>query len=54
LYIDPLEPEAGHYVHKFPARALEKFSLNPCTRLLYDAGAIQIYDLSQIENGTCS
>ena len=54
LYVDPLEPEAGHYVHKFPARALEKFSLNPCIRLLYDAGAIQIYDLSQIENGTCS
>jgi len=54
LYIDPLEPEAGHYVHKFPARALEKFAVNPCIRLLYDAGAIQIYDLSKIENGTCS
>jgi hypothetical protein len=54
LYIDPLEPEAGHYVHKFPARALEKFAVNPCIQLLYDAGAIQIYDLSKIENGTCS
>jgi hypothetical protein len=54
LYIDPLEPEAGHYVHKFPARALEKFAANPCIQLLYDAGAIQIYDLSKIENGTCS
>jgi hypothetical protein len=54
LYIDPLEPEAGHYVHKFPARALEKFSSDPCIRLIYDAGAIQIYDVSQIESGTCS
>jgi len=54
MYIDAVEPEAGHYVHKFPARALQKFSSNPCIGLVYDAGPIQIYDLSQIENGTCS
>jgi hypothetical protein len=54
LYIDALEPEAGHYLHVFPARALEKFSSDPCIRLIYDAGAIQIYDVSRIESGTCS
>ncbi len=54
LYVNPLEPEAGHYVHPFPAKALEKFSSDPCIQLIYDAGAIQIYDLSQIERGTCS
>ena len=54
LYIDALEPEAGHYLHVFPARALEKFSSDPCIRLIYDAGAIQIYDVSKIESGTCS
>jgi hypothetical protein len=53
-YFDALEPEARQYLHSFPAPALEKFSSDPCIQLIYDAGPIQIYDLSQIERGTCS
>ena len=53
-YIDPTEPEARQYLHSFPAPALAKFASNPCVRLIYDAGPIQIYDLSQIERGACS
>jgi hypothetical protein len=53
-YVDALEPEARQYLHSFPAPALEKFSSDPCIQLIYDAGPIQIYDLSQIERGTCS
>ncbi len=53
-YFDPVEPEARQYLHSFPARGLEKFSSDPCIKLIYDAGPIQIYDLSQIESGTCT
>jgi hypothetical protein len=53
-FLDPSEPEAFHYQHAFPAQGLEKFSSDPCIRLIYDAGPIQIYDVSQIEKGICS
>jgi hypothetical protein len=53
-YLDPTEPEARKYRHSFPAAALEKFSSGPCTKLIYDAGPIQIYDVTQIESGACT
>jgi hypothetical protein len=53
-YVHTQEPDAGHQSHPFPARALEKFSADPCIQLIYDAGPIQIYDASQIESGACS
>jgi hypothetical protein len=53
-YVHPQEPEAGHQSHPFPARALEKFAADPCIQLIYDAGPIQIYDVSRIESGACS
>lgn len=52
-YLDPIEPEAHQFLHSFPAAALEKFALDPCTSLVYDAGPIQIYDVSKIESGAC-
>ena len=54
FYFNSFEPGAHLYLHEFPAQALAKFSSNPCIRLIYDAGAIQIYDASRIESGTCS
>lgn len=53
-YVHTQEPEAGHQSHPFPAKALEKFSADPCIQLIYDAGPIQIYDASRIESGACS
>jgi hypothetical protein len=53
FFIHAFEPDAHHYEHAFPARALEKFASDPCVRLIYDAGPIQIYDLSKIESGAC-
>jgi hypothetical protein len=53
FFIHPFEPDAKHYKNAFPAPALEKFSSDPCVGLIYDAGPIQIYDLSKIEKGTC-
>ncbi|WP_156766734.1 hypothetical protein [Mycobacterium sp. E2327] len=53
-YVHTQEPEAGHQSHPFPPAALEKFSADPCIKLIYDAGPIQIYDASQIESGACS
>jgi hypothetical protein len=52
-FLDPIEPEAHQYLRSFPAAALEKFSSDPCTKLVYDAGPIQIYDVTQIESGAC-
>jgi hypothetical protein len=54
FFIHNFEPEALHYEHAFPASALEKFSSDPCVGLIYDAGPIQIYDVSKIEESTCS
>ncbi|MBV9720871.1 MAG: hypothetical protein JO082_03000 [Mycobacterium sp.] len=53
-YVDPDEPEAFHHSRAFSVPALEKFSSDPCIQMIYDAGPIQIYDLTQIERGTCS
>jgi hypothetical protein len=53
-YVHTQEPDAGHQSHPFPAKALEKFSADPCIQLIYDAGPIQIYDASRIESGACS
>jgi hypothetical protein len=54
FFIHQFEPDAFHYEQAFPASGLEKFSSDPCVGLIYDAGPIQIYDVSKIEKGTCS
>jgi hypothetical protein len=54
FYFSSSEPGAGQYLHPFLAAALEKFSADSCIRLIYDAGPIQIYDVSQVESGICS
>jgi hypothetical protein len=53
-FLDPTEPDARQYLHSFPTAGLEKFSSDPCTKLIYDAGPIQIYDVTQIESGACT
>ena len=52
-YFSPQEPGAGDYRSTFPVAGLEKFSSAPCTGVIYQSGAIQIVDVSQIESGTC-
>lgn len=51
-FFSPFEPEAGQI--PIPKEALEKFSSYPCIQSVYLSGAIQIFDLSQIANDTCS
>ena len=53
FYFSPFEPEGGQYRHAFPTAALEKFSSAPCIRLIYQSGAVQIFDLSQIDSDIC-
>ena len=52
-YFSSLEPDAGEYKRAFPTAALRKFSSTACTRLVYNSGAIQIFNVSRIENGSC-
>jgi hypothetical protein len=53
-YFSPQEPHAGDITRPpFSASALQKFASAPCTRLVYDSGAIQIFDVTAIENGSC-
>ncbi len=52
-YFSPQEPNAGSYTRRFPVAALQKFNSN-CTRLIYQSGYIQIFDLSRIESGSCT
>jgi hypothetical protein len=52
-YFSPQEPHAAEYTQAFPAAALRKFASAACTRLIYDSGSVEIFDVSQIENGSC-
>ena len=52
-YFSPQEPNAGNYMKPFPASALVKFASAPCMNVVYDAGLIQIVDVTPIENGSC-
>ena len=52
-YFSPFEPGAGEYQSPFPAAALRKFAADPCTRLVYTTGAVQIFDVSHIQDGSC-
>jgi hypothetical protein len=53
-YFSPNEPGAGQYQQVFPAGALRKFSSSACARLVYSLGTVQIFDVSQIESGSCT
>ena len=53
-YFSPQEPHAGEYIRSFPTGALQKFGSAPCTELIYDSGAIQIFDVSRILSGSCA
>ncbi len=53
-YFSPYEPHAGEYTQAFPPAALRKFASDTCSRLVYDSGPLEIFDVSAIENGSCS
>lgn len=53
FYFSPQEPHAGEYTQAFPANALGKFASAACTRLIYDSGAVEIFDVSGILSGSC-
>jgi len=52
-YFSPQEPGAAEYRQPFPPAALKKFASAACTHLVYQSGPLQIFDVSQIENGSC-
>jgi len=52
-YFSQWEPQSGQYTHPLPAVMLHKFSTTKCARLIYSSGPIQIFDVIQIEDGTC-
>jgi hypothetical protein len=52
-YFSPWEPHAGEYTQAFPAAALQKFASAACTTLVYDVGAIEIFDVTPILSGSC-
>jgi hypothetical protein len=52
-YFTPQETSSGSETRPFPAAALRKFRSN-CSRLIYESGYVQIFDLSRIENGSCT
>jgi hypothetical protein len=51
-YFSPQEPAAGEYKRAFPAAGLEKFATAPGAQLVYDSGAVQIFDVSRVEDGS--
>jgi hypothetical protein len=51
-YFTPQETSSGSETQPFPEAALRKFR-SDCSRLIYQSGYIQIFDLSRIENGSC-
>ncbi len=53
-YYSQWEPHAGTENYALPTSYLEKFSIYTCTRLVYEAGPIQIIDVSRIEDGSCT
>jgi hypothetical protein len=52
-YFSPQETSSGTDTRAFPAVALRKFHSN-CSRLIYESRYVQIFDLSRIENGSCT
>jgi hypothetical protein len=52
-YFSLWEPQANKYRHPLPAAALRKFASTACASLVYKSGAIQIFDVTRIENGSC-
>ena len=52
-YFSPWEPNAGSDI-SFPAAYLRKFATYSCDRMVYHSGPVQIFDVTRIENGTCS
>jgi hypothetical protein len=52
-YFSPWEPHAGEYTQAFPAASLQKFASAACATLVYDVGAIEIFDISPILSGSC-
>ena len=53
-YFSPQEPGANEYAQPFPAAALRKFTSYTCIHLIYHFGYVQIFDISGIENGSCT
>ena len=53
FYFSANEPGGGQYKEAFPVASLRKFSSAPCTRMVYHSGEVQIFDVSQISNGSC-
>ena len=52
-YFSPWEPQSGKYTQPISAVVLHKFATTDCSRLIYSAGSIQIFDVTRIENGSC-
>jgi hypothetical protein len=52
-YFSPWEPGANEYKNPLPAADLRKFTSTTCAHLIYASGAIQIFDVTRIENGSC-
>jgi hypothetical protein len=52
-YYSGLEPDASLNGKPLPTAYFAKFSTYTCSRLVYQSGSIQIYDVSQIANGAC-
>ena len=53
-YFSIQEPDANEYTRPFPAAELQKFTSSSCVRLIYHSGYVQIFDVSRIENGSCT
>jgi hypothetical protein len=52
-YYSALEPDASLNGKPLPKAYFAKFGTYTCSRLVYHSGEIQIYDVSQIANGSC-
>jgi hypothetical protein len=52
-YFSAQEPGAGEYKQAFPSAALKKFATTTCIDSVYHSRSVQIFDVSQIENGSC-
>ena len=52
-YYSSLEPDASLDGKPLPKAYFSKFATYTCSRLVYQSGPIQIYDVSQIASGSC-
>jgi hypothetical protein len=53
FYFSQWEPNAGRYTKPFNSGYLRKFATYSCSRMIYNSGLVQIFDVSSITNGTC-